>query len=208
MWTKSGSGSCVDVTIKSGDTYDPNSIVMCSSECSGSDSLVSKYTVKSSTAQCAEVLTKGGLAGIIIGSLVLLAAMVFLCWKKKRCCFKQQFQPQRGDLTVRVAPQPQPVAMAVKPQPAVMIAAPGSGWQAQVDASTGRTYYYNKVTGESSWSPPAAPVQPPPGVMQPAPESEWQTQVDRASGKTYYINRVTGESSWSPPGSPPVQPRY
>ena len=30
-----------------------------------------------------------------------------------------------------------------------------SGWATQTDPRTGRTYFYNKVTRETSWTPPA-----------------------------------------------------
>lgn len=65
-------------------------------------------------------------------------------------------------------------------------------WESAVDASSGRTYYYSRDTGETSWTPPP----PPPPVP-----STWESAVDPSSGKTYYYNRDTGETSWSAPSN-------
>lgn len=85
-----------------------------------------------------------------------------------------------------------------------------AGWEQVVDASSGKPYYCNRATGESSWTVPAAPaaapvvmpVAPPPAPVaapQPVLPAGWEQAPDPASGKTYYFNRVTGQSSWTPP---------
>jgi hypothetical protein len=62
-------------------------------------------------------------------------------------------------------------------------------WIEQNDPTTGRTFYTNQVTGESSWTNPNE------GVAQ----SEWVASVDPTSGRTFYTNSTTGESSWVEP---------
>ena len=70
-----------------------------------------------------------------------------------------------------------------------MIATINASWKQGSDVS-GKNYYYNYVTGETSWDPPAhykAPVK-----------DTWLRQVDD-KGTVYYYNMFTGESSWLPP---------
>lgn len=55
---------------------------------------------------------------------------------------------------------------------------------------TGANYYYNYVTGESSWEPP------PNWVMNEA--DNWVRNVDDR-GNVYYYNQKSGESRWLPP---------
>eukprot|EP00928_Gymnodinium_smaydae_P080507 TRINITY_DN64192_c1_g1_i1.p2 TRINITY_DN64192_c1_g1~~TRINITY_DN64192_c1_g1_i1.p2 ORF type:complete len:275 (-),score=66.97 TRINITY_DN64192_c1_g1_i1:152-976(-) len=77
------------------------------------------------------------------------------------------------------------------------------GWEAVSDPASGKIYYCNRATGESSWTPPAAPAAaPPPPMMAPQPgmlPPGWETAQDPASGKTYYFNRATNQTSWDPP---------
>ena len=80
-------------------------------------------------------------------------------------------------------------------------------WTEANDPSSGRAYYVNAKTGETTWerplAGPKAPVMaalPPPGppgggAMPPG----WSAQVDPASGRTYYVNAVTGATSWEFP---------
>ena len=83
------------------------------------------------------------------------------------------------------------------------------------DPGTGQTYYCNRSTGESSWTPPAAapmamgaPGAAPMLAIAPAPigaagvislPQGWEEAKDPASGKAYYFNRSTGETRWDPP---------
>jgi len=70
-----------------------------------------------------------------------------------------------------------------------MIATINASWKQGSDV-TGRNYYYNYVTGETSWDPPdhyKAPVK-----------DTWLRQQDE-KGNVYYYNMFTGESSWLPP---------
>jgi pre-mRNA-processing factor 40 len=54
----------------------------------------------------------------------------------------------------------------------------------------GETYYYNEVTGESTWDLPAG------ATINPT-ENEWVQLEDK--GNPYYYNEVTGESTWDLP---------
>lgn len=77
------------------------------------------------------------------------------------------------------------------------------GWECIPDPASGRPYYCNRATGQSSWEPPAMapapqmpPAMPPPG---PALPFGWEQVTDPSSGKPYYCNRSTGQSSWEVP---------
>merc|ERR1711916_77914 len=66
-----------------------------------------------------------------------------------------------------------------------------SAWK-QGAGVDGRNYYYNYVTGESSWDPPENMIAK---VVD-----TWIKNVD-ARGNYYYYNMQTEESSWLPPCS-------
>ena len=63
------------------------------------------------------------------------------------------------------------------------------GYQKMTDPATGRDYYVNMVTGQTSWT------KPPGFVDQPSP---WAPLQD-STGRTYYYNAATGQTSWQPP---------
>lgn len=79
------------------------------------------------------------------------------------------------------------------------------GWTEANDPSSGRAYFVNANTGETTWErpksgPPVMAALPPPGpagggALPPG----WSAQVDPASGRTYYVNSVTGATSWEFP---------
>ena len=69
------------------------------------------------------------------------------------------------------------------------------GWSQAVDPASGRTYYVNANTGETSWETPGGGGAPAP----PSLPAGWQSAVDPSSGKTYYVNSMTGQTSWEMP---------
>ena len=73
-----------------------------------------------------------------------------------------------------------------------------SAWEAAVDDDSGNTYWYNAVTGETTWVDPAT------AAAQAASPSEadgaWEECFDN-SGNAYYYNAVTGVTTWDRPAA-------
>lgn len=63
-------------------------------------------------------------------------------------------------------------------------------WLEAVDPNSGRTYWHNEKTGESSWTDPH---------KEAGAGGDWTEATDPASGKKYWHNAKTGESSWTDP---------
>jgi len=96
-------------------------------------------------------------------------------------------------------PEPEPAAAEPEPQPEPEPAADAlpPGWTEAVDPRSGKTYYYNKATKETSWKKPTAAAAAPPAADElPA---GWAECVDPNSGKTYYYNKATKQTSWKRP---------
>ncbi|NWI10738.1 RHG27 protein, partial [Crypturellus soui] len=81
-------------------------------------------------------------------------------------------------------------------------------WEAHTDTSSGRVFYYNPLTGASTWecpveeaedgvSPAASPAASP--AHSTGAATAWGRYVDEASGQAFFYNSVTGETSWDPP---------
>ena len=68
-------------------------------------------------------------------------------------------------------PPPPPPSLATVPLP--------PGWKQAVDKSSGRSYFYNKSTNETSWEPPSSDSPPPP---PPAPPPPLQSHAASSSG--------------------------
>lgn len=78
-----------------------------------------------------------------------------------------------------------------------------AGWEQMTDPASGRPYFCNRASGETSWtapvvSPPAlvGPPSVPPGGALP---QGWEQASDPASGRPYFFNRTTGATQWTPP---------
>ena len=77
-------------------------------------------------------------------------------------------------------------------------------WQEVTDPGSGRAYWFNSSTQQSSWTPPED--TPAEGKrVDPGSNADgihpWQELTEQVSGRTYYFNRSTGESSWTLPAS-------
>ncbi|KAE9112343.1 hypothetical protein PF010_g10482 [Phytophthora fragariae] len=74
-----------------------------------------------------------------------------------------------------------------------------AGWEVRQDEAIGQVYYWNSITGETSWEPPphlAAAVEEFPSTSDMTPP--W-TQGYDDSGRLYYLNTETMETRWTPP---------
>ena len=93
-----------------------------------------------------------------------------------------------------------------------------TGYQQQIDPSTGKAFYVNLMTGETSWTPPTGAAAAPVPMTPSAAKSSaglppgWEERVDPASGRKFYINHANKSTSWELPtaggSAPPSQPSY
>ena len=119
----------------------------------------------------------GIIAGVVIAIIVVIAIAVGLyCFCKGR--------GGGGGGGGKAPPGPPTLAGGLPP-----------GWSQAVDPASGRTYYVNANTGETSWETPGGGGAPAP----PSLPAGWQSAVDPSSGKTYYVNSMTGQTSWEMP---------
>lgn len=80
-------------------------------------------------------------------------------------------------------------------------------WETHMDTDSGHLFYYNPVTGETTWDCPfeqaedgVSPAASPASLLAHSPQfAEWGQYVDEASGQAFFYNSVTGETSWDPP---------
>jgi hypothetical protein len=71
----------------------------------------------------------------------------------------------------------------------------GGDWVENVDPSSGRKYYANVKTQETTWTYPTELNE----TGEKAEADEWQAKEDPSSGRTYYYNTRTQETSWTLP---------
>ena len=82
------------------------------------------------------------------------------------------------------------------------------GWEEVQDPTTGKNYYYNKETQETSWEKPTSTTSEPGTDESALPsegENDWVETVDPSSGETYYYNAKTGETSWENPSTKAIE---
>ena len=104
-------------------------------------------------------------------------------------CFQQQQQQSdvasssAGGASSHHAATAVTAAAAIAPAPIAAPPVPGApalppGWVAIVDPSSGRTYYGNPLTGDTSWEVPSLPPPPPGAAMSlpPPPPAQMQQQ--------------------------------
>lgn len=90
------------------------------------------------------------------------------------------------------------------------------GYQQAHDPTSGKTYYINMMTGETSWTPPPGMQQaaPPPPAAPMAPPSAaglppgWEERTDPASGRKFYIDHINKATSWDFPTASAAAPSY
>ncbi|KAF1319675.1 Formaldehyde dehydrogenase adha, partial [Globisporangium splendens] len=71
-----------------------------------------------------------------------------------------------------------------------------SAWEEAFDEASQRSYFFNRLTGETSWTPPGeATSESADSTIQ----HGWQRAFDEASQTAYYYNADTGETSWTLP---------
>ncbi|KAG8139832.1 hypothetical protein E2320_002587 [Naja naja] len=80
---------------------------------------------------------------------------------------------------------------------------PLNNWEIHTDTESGHFFYYNSVTGQTTWESPFGASLNSMNVSHshcPNPvSSEWNQYVDEASGQIFFYNAVTGETSWEAP---------
>ncbi|XP_032058461.1 rho GTPase-activating protein 27 [Aythya fuligula] len=131
-------------------------------------------------------------------------------------------QPRSGHIAqVRKEPEEPPAHVYLNIQELQEEAATGSSappapeepcgsrtdWETHMDTDSGHLFYYNPVTGETTWDCPfeqaedgVSPAASPTSSLAHSPQfAEWGQYVDEASGQAFFYNSVTGETSWDPP---------
>jgi len=68
-------------------------------------------------------------------------------------------------------------------------------WEARVDPSTGRTFYVNHKTKQTSWTLPTTKTAT---EDTPLPDG-WTATVDERTGRTYYVNHKQRRTTWTDP---------
>jgi len=71
------------------------------------------------------------------------------------------------------------------------------GWEASIDPTSKKPYYYNRATGERSWTKPENADAAKSTASDELPKG-WKSAVDKSTGKTYYYNDK-GETKWEKP---------
>ena len=67
-----------------------------------------------------------------------------------------------------------------------------SNWVQAQDPASGREYWINKTTNETSWNPPQL-------VSTEGDGTEWEEAQDPSTGRAYYVNTETRRATWSRP---------
>lgn len=81
---------------------------------------------------------------------------------------------------------------------------PLNNWEIHTDTKSGHFFYYNSVSGQTTWESPFEASLNSVSFSHshcPSPDSsaEWNQYVDEASGQIFFYNAATGETSWEAP---------
>ncbi|XP_077314939.1 uncharacterized protein LOC143935157 isoform X4 [Lithobates pipiens] len=83
-------------------------------------------------------------------------------------------------------------------------------WETHTDQGSGQLFYYNSVTGETTWDCPFDQAEEqlisPASLSSAEEDSNWDKHFDESSGQFYFHNPVTGETSWDPPAQDDLHP--
>ena len=96
-----------------------------------------------------------------------------------------------GDLAMQQPHRsPKPARKSPKKKTGSQLALQGGDneWIQSTDPGTGRTYWHNPTTHQSTWVDPTK-----------SRDDGWIESVDPNSGRKYFYNTQTGKSSWSDP---------
>jgi len=113
-----------------------------------------------------------------------------------------------GDAFLIIASKGAAPMKKVKQRLALQPESGGRVWKVKVQKSSGRRYYVNKVTKETTWKNPgdrflilsAKSAGPSSSSSSSSQRRVWNVKVDKKSGRTYYVNTVTKKTSWKSPG--------
>ena len=73
-----------------------------------------------------------------------------------------------------------------------------TAWRSIRIPESGEVYYFNKITGETTWNDPFENSKP---LLDPRIKllPDWEPVLDKESGDTYYWNTKTQETTWEIP---------
>lgn len=82
-----------------------------------------------------------------------------------------------------------------------------ANWRTALDQASKKYYYYNKKTGETTWTKPKCLEKSAPEkkagtsapASQPKKKSAWRCRLDPKVNKVYYYNKSTNVSTWTKP---------